>query len=43
MRRLWRRYRWWVLFCLLVYAAISGWLFLATRSSEEAPFEYQVF
>jgi len=38
-----KRYRWHLLIALLVYAAVSVWLFLATESPQVVPFEYQVF
>ena len=38
-----KKYRWYLLISLLVYAAVSLWLFFATESPQAVPFEYQVF
>ncbi|MDG2308631.1 MAG: hypothetical protein P8R42_28975 [Candidatus Binatia bacterium] len=38
-----KRYRWYLVVSVLVYAAVSVWLFLATESPQATPFEYQIF
>jgi hypothetical protein len=38
-----RRYRWYLIVSLLVYAAITFWLFYLTDRPQTMPFEYQVF
>ena len=37
------KYRWYILVSVLVYAAVSVWLFWATETPQATPFEYQVF
>ncbi len=43
MIQLLKKYRWYILVSILVYAAVSLWLFFATEAPQEVPFEYQVF
>jgi len=43
IRRFLYRYRWWLLASLLVYAALTFWLFYLTDTPQTTPFEYQVF
>lgn len=43
MRSFLYRYRWYLIGSLLVYAAITFWLFYLTDRPQTAPFEYQVF
>lgn len=38
-----RKYRWYLIVAVLVYAAVSVWLFVATDTPQETPFEYQIF
>ena len=38
-----KKYKWYLLAALLVYAGITVWLFAATDNPQEVPFEYQVF
>ena len=37
------RYRWYLIISLVLYAAITIWLFFFTSGPQTAPFEYQVF
>jgi hypothetical protein len=37
-----KKYRWWLLGLVAVYAAISLWLFYFTDSPQEVPFEYEI-
>jgi len=43
MMEFWRKYRWYLIVSVLVYAAVSMWLFWATDSPQNVPFEYQIF
>ena len=43
MVRFLKKYRWYLVAALLVYAAATLWLFAATDNPQEVPFEYQVF
>ena len=38
-----KKYRWYLIVSILVYAAVSFWLFWATETPQETPFEYQIF
>ncbi len=38
-----KKYRWYLIVSVLVYAAVSVWLFVATDAPQTTPFEYQVF
>lgn len=38
-----KKYRWYLIVSILVYAAVSLWLFFATDTPQAVPFEYQVF
>ncbi len=38
-----KKYRWYLVVSVLVYAAVSLWLFFATENPQNVPFEYQVF
>jgi hypothetical protein len=37
-----RKYRWYLIGMVTLYAAISIWLFFMTDSPQAVPFEYQV-
>lgn len=37
-----KKYKWTLIGIVCVYVVISLWLFLATDSPQEVPFEYQV-
>ncbi len=38
-----KKYRWYLIVSVAVYAAVSLWLFFATETPQTTPFEYQVF
>ena len=38
-----KKYRWYLVVSIVVYAAVSLWLFFATDTPQAVPFEYQVF
>lgn len=38
-----KKYRWYLIVSILVYAAVTLWLFAATENPQETPFEYQIF
>lgn len=37
-----KKYRWYLIGMVVLYAAISMWLFFMTDSPQSVPFEYQV-
>ena len=37
-----KKYRWYILTMITLYAGISLWLFFLTESPQTVPFEYQV-
>lgn len=37
-----KKYRWYILTMVILYAGISLWLFFLTDSPQAVPFEYQV-
>jgi hypothetical protein len=37
-----KKYRWYILTMVVLYAGISLWLFFLTDSPQAVPFEYQV-
>ena len=37
-----KKYRWYILIMVALYAGISLWLFFLTDSPQAVPFEYQV-
>jgi hypothetical protein len=42
IKELFRRYRWYLLALVALYAGISLWLFFLTDSPQSVPFEYQI-
>lgn len=38
-----KKYKWFILLCILAYLAFSFWLFVATGAPQDVPFEYQIF
>ena len=42
IRSLLRRYKWHLIVIVLLYAAISLWLFFLTDAPQSVPFEYQI-
>lgn len=43
MARFWNKYKWYVVAALLAYAAVTLWLFFATETPQNGPFQYQIF
>jgi hypothetical protein len=37
-----KRYKWYLIGLILVYAALSAWLFFFTDAPQATPFEYEV-
>lgn len=39
---LFRKYKWYLIAIVVIYAGISLWLFFLTNSPQSVPFEYQI-